>query len=51
MKIFQFLRPERSEGLPFFCVASTGGNRGSGFPIESCLSFWNFLAKLGTIGP
>ena len=45
------LRPERSEGLPFLCVASTRGNRGSGFHDGSCLEYWNFFVTLGRICP
>ena len=45
------LRPERSEGLPFFCVAWRRGNLRSCFSGTSCLCFGSFEMKLGRIGP
>ena len=45
------LRPERSEGLPFFCVASTRGNRGSSWTSESCSENAQMLMKIGRGGP
>ena len=47
----QFLRPERSEGLPFFCVAWQRGNLRSGFHPKSIPEFCHRVMKLGRNDP